>query len=272
MEQVKPGWKKSRHRGLQRSSLTKPGQVRVNVPPERLIYGLHAVTAALANPRRVIRHAYFTANAAAKLENLAASRAVAKSLVQPGDLDALLGGSAVHQGAVLYVEPLAQPTLDEFLDNLPAGCPAILVMLDQVTDPHNVGAVLRSACAFGIAAIIMQDRHSPPLSGVLAKAASGAVEHVAAITAVNLSRAIDRLKAHGFRCLGFDADAAHRFEGAAPEEKRLVFVFGAEDKGLRRLVRESCDAVYSIGTVGPIKSLNISNAAAIVFHASASSR
>ncbi len=145
-------------------------------------------------------------------------------------------------------------------------------MLDQVTDPHNVGAVLRSAAAFGVAALIVQDRHSPPLSGALAKAASGALEHVPVIATVNLARALERLKDRGFFCLGFDSEGAERFGKAAVADARAVFVFGAEDKGLRRLVREGCDAVYALSAPGPIRSLNISNAAAIVFYEAAQAR
>ncbi len=190
----------------------------------------------------------------------------------PPDLDALVGGGAVHQGAVLHVEPLAQPSLDEFLDGLPEEAPAALALLDQVTDPHNVGAVLRSAAAFGVAALIVQDRHSPPLSGTLAKAASGAIDHVPVIAVVNLSRALDRLKESGFFCLGFDSEGADRFTQSAAAGPRAVFLFGAEDKGLRRLIREGCDAVYTLSAPGSIKSLNISNAAAIVFYEAAKAR
>lgn len=239
------------------------------LPEERAIYGLHAAEAALANPGRKIRHAYLTENAAAKLGAAVAGQGIASTLLAPPDLDALLGRDAVHQGAVLDTDPLAQPGLDEFLDGLPEDEPAALAMLDQVTDPHNVGAVLRSAAAFGIAALIVQDRHSPPLTGTLAKAASGAVEHVPIISTVNLARALERLKEHGFECIGFDSDAEEQFSTVAAFAARAVFVFGAEDKGLRRLVREGCDALYALSAPGKIKSLNISNAAAIVFYEAA---
>ena len=239
------------------------------LPEARAVYGLHAAEAALANPKRKIRHAYLTENAAAKLGAAVAGRGIASSLLTPPELDALLGRDAVHQGAVLDAEPLAQPGLDEFLDGLPEGEPAALAMLDQVTDPHNVGAVLRSAAAFGIAALIVQDRHSPPLTGTLAKAASGAAEHVPIISTVNLARALERLKEHGFECIGFDSDAEEQFSTVDAVAARTVFVFGAEDKGLRRLVREGCDALYALSAPGKIKSLNISNAAAIVFYEAA---
>jgi 23S rRNA (guanosine2251-2'-O)-methyltransferase len=242
------------------------------LPSEQALFGLHAVEAALANPKRIVLRAYLTDNAASKLASLTARRKVTVTPMLPGDLDALAGGGAVHQGAVLHVEPLAQPGLDEFLDGLPEDAPAALAMLDQVTDPHNVGAVLRSAAAFGVAALIVQDRHSPPLSGTLAKAASGALEHVPVIATVNLSRALERIKDRGFFCLGFDSEGAQPFGKSAAAHARSIFVFGAEDKGLRRLVREGCDAIYALSAPGPIKSLNISNAAAIAFYEAAQAR
>jgi 23S rRNA (guanosine2251-2'-O)-methyltransferase len=239
------------------------------LPQDRIIFGVHAAEAALSNPNRVIRHAYLTGNAAARFASLIASRNIPATEILPQDFDALLGTGAVHQGAVLLCEPLAQPALSDFLDALPDGAPVRLAMLDQVTDPHNAGAVLRSAAAFGIAAVIVQDRHSPPLTGTLAKAASGALEHVPVITTVNLARALDRLKEHGFECFGFDSGAPFRFGAAATESPRIAFVFGAEDKGLRRLIREGCDRLYALPAPGKIKSLNISNAAAIVFYEAA---
>ncbi len=242
------------------------------LPQDRIIFGMHAAEAALANLKRTIRHAYLTENAAVKLGPLIAARGVPAETMHPQDFDALIGAGAVHQGAVLHAEPLAQPGLDDFLDALPEGAPAALAMLDQVTDPHNVGAVLRSAAAFGIAALIVQDRHSPPLTGALAKAASGAVEHVPVIATVNLARALDRLKDRGFECLGFDSDAAQGFGAEAASAPRAAFVFGAEDKGLRRLIREGCDRLFALSAPGQIKSLNISNAAAIVFYENAKAR
>ncbi len=243
-----------------------------SLPHERAIFGLHAAEAALLNPKREIRHAYATANAAAKLEPLVAARNIPVTALKPHEFDALTGPDAVHQGIVLDATPLTQPSLDEFLDALPEGAPAIVAMLDQVTDPHNVGAVLRSAAAFGIAGLIVQDRHSPPLTGTLAKAASGALEHVPVIATVNLARALERLKERDFICAGFDSEAAHTFSAEATAANRAAFVFGAEDKGLRRLIREGCDGLYALHVPGKMKSLNISNAAAIVFHEASKGR
>ncbi len=267
MERMKP-----RHRDFRNGRPASRKSAQAALPQERVIFGLHAAEAALLNPERTIRHAYVTENAAAKFGSLIAAKKVPAAILHPHDFDALVGAGAVHQGVVLDAEPLAQPGLDEFLDALPEGAPAALAMLDQVTDPHNVGAVLRSAAAFGIAALIVQDRHSPPLTGTLAKAASGALEHVPVIPTVNLARALERLKERDFICAGFDSEAAHAFGPEAAASPKAVFVFGAEDKGLRRLIREGCDALYALHAPGKIKSLNISNAAAIVFYEASKGR
>jgi 23S rRNA (guanosine2251-2'-O)-methyltransferase len=270
---MRPGQKtfrRSRPTRHEKVAKGRPGYAVL--PQESVIYGLHAVEAALQNPKRVIRHAYLTENAAAKLAPMISARGIVATVQSPQDFEGLVGASAVHQGAVLLAEPLRQPSLDEFLDELEDEAPAALAMLDQVTDPHNVGAVLRSAAAFGIAAVIVQDRHSPPLSGTLAKVASGAVEEVAVIATVNLARALERLKDHGFRCAGFDSEAQALFDARTEAAPRVTFVFGAEDRGLRRLIREGCDALYALFVPGKIKSLNISNAAAIVFHEAAKAR
>jgi 23S rRNA (guanosine2251-2'-O)-methyltransferase len=259
-----PERKPERHPAQSSSSLQR-------IPPSHAIFGMHAAEAALLNAKRNISHAYLTENGAARLGALIASRAIPATPSTPAALDALLGGDAVHQGIVLHVEPLTQPDLASFLESLPEGARSKVAILDQVTDPHNVGAVLRSAAAFGISALIVQARHSPPLSGTLAKAASGALEHVPVIETVNLARALDKLKEHDFYCIGFDSEAELLFGGEAVTSPRLAFVFGAEDKGIRRLVREACDGLYALSAPGQIKSLNVSNAAAIVFYEAAKS-
>ncbi len=274
MERMKSRHKDAPHRKPDARAQKPAGRrpQHAALPQDRIVFGMHAAEAALSNPKRKIVRAYLTENAAAKLGALAAARGVPADPIHTQDFDALLGPGTVHQGAVLHAEPLAQPGLDDFLDTLPDGAPAALAMLDQVTDPHNVGAVLRSAAAFGIAALIVQDRHSPPLTGTLAKAASGAIEHVPVIATVNLARALERLKDRGFMCIGFDSEAPHRFDAAAVSAERIALVFGAEDRGLRRLIREGCDKLYALSAPGKIKSLNISNAAAIVFYEAAKAR
>jgi 23S rRNA (guanosine2251-2'-O)-methyltransferase len=238
------------------------------LPAGRALYGVHAAEAALRNPKRVVGKVYLSANAGPQFRDLAAQRKVAVIEAAPHDLDAL-SGAGVHQGIVLLVEPLPQPHLTDVLAEIGGEATCRFAMLDQVTDPHNVGAVLRSAAAFGIAGVIVQSRHSPPQSATLAKAASGALEYVPLIETVNLSRALDELRDHGFACVGFDSDADSTLSAESLAVPRITLVFGAEDKGLRRLVRERCDTVLSIAANGPIRSLNISNAAAIAFHAAA---
>jgi 23S rRNA (guanosine2251-2'-O)-methyltransferase len=235
-------------------------------PDRVLLYGLHAVEAALANKSRAITRVRATENAARRLEATLRARGVEAEPATPRELDRLLGGDTVHQGVVLETEPLHPTELDAVR---PEG---ILIVLDQVTDPHNVGAVLRSAAAFGAAGLVLPERHSPPLSGALAKAASGALDLVPVILVKNLSRALTELGERGFTRVGLAEDAPHALE-KTPLPLPLALVFGAEGKGLRQLTREGCDALCRIGTKGPLASLNVSNAAAIALHwASAAAR
>jgi 23S rRNA (guanosine2251-2'-O)-methyltransferase len=188
--------------------------------------------------------------------------------VLPKDLDRRLGPDTVHQGALIETEPLPEPSLEALAEET-AGRP--LVVLDQVTDPHNVGAILRSAAVFGASALMMTRRHSPPLDGTLAKSASGALEHVPIALVQNLARAMAELKALGFTVIGLDGDAPEPLE-ALDWPERTALVLGAEGKGLRQLTRESCDRLCRIATDGPIASLNVSNAAAVALHAAAARR
>jgi 23S rRNA (guanosine2251-2'-O)-methyltransferase len=227
-----------------------------------LIFGFHAVEAALANPLRKITAALLTENAENRLAAAIAARAVPVERVHPRDLDRRLGADTVHQGALLEVEALREPSMNE-LARKAAGRP--LVVLDQVTDPHNVGAVLRSAAVFGCAGIVMTRRNSPPLSGVLAKSASGALELVPVATVQNLARGLADLKSAGFTIIGLDGEATDALETMVWPEK-VALVLGAEGRGLRQLTRETCDHLACIVTDGQIASLNVSNAAAIALH------
>ena len=233
-----------------------------------LIFGIHAVGAVLGNPRRSIRKLYLTDNAERRLQAALAGRQIARERVLPRDLERRLGADAVHQGALIEAEPLPEPSLGEMAAG--AGDRPLLV-LDQVTDPHNVGAVLRSAAVFGAGGLVMTRRHSPPLDGALAKSASGALEHVPVALVQNLARAIADLKALGVAVIGLDASAAESLEeGDWPEAAALVL--GAEGKGLRQLTRESCDRLARITADGRFASLNVSNAAAIALHWAAAHR
>jgi 23S rRNA (guanosine2251-2'-O)-methyltransferase len=236
------------------------------------LHGVHAVEAALANAKRTIRRLYLTENAERRLQATLAARGLPPGLaperVLPKDLDRRLGPDTVHQGALAEVEPLAEPSLAE-LAAAAAGRP--LLVLDQVTDPHNVGAILRSAAVFGAAGLVMTRRHSPPLDGTLAKSASGALEHVPVGLVQNLARSLAELKELGFTVVGLDGEAPERLEEAAAGE-RVALVLGAEGKGLRQLTRERCDRLVRIATDGPLASLNVSNAAAIALHWAAAAR
>ncbi len=230
-----------------------------HAPDRVFLYGLHAVEAALANKGRPITRLRATENAARRLEAALRARGVEAEPATPRELDRLLGADTVHQGVVLETGPLLPATLDTVK---PEG---ILIVLDQVTDPHNVGAVLRSAAAFGAAGVVLPERHSPPLSGALAKSASGALDLVPVILVKNLSRALTELGEQGFTRVGLAEDAPHTLE-QTPLPLPLALVFGAEGKGLRQLTRASCDALCRIDTKGPLASLNVSNAAAIALH------
>jgi 23S rRNA (guanosine2251-2'-O)-methyltransferase len=232
------------------------------------IFGIHAVEAVLNNRLRSIRKLYLTDNAERRLKAALTSRQIAHARVLPRDLEARLPAGAVHQGALVETEPLPEPALDELAgraDSRP------LLLLDQVTDPHNVGAVLRSAAVFGAGGLVMMRRHSPPLDGALAKSASGALEHVPVALVQNLARAIADLKALDVAVIGLDADATDRLEEIVwPAAAALVL--GAEGKGLRQLTRESCDRLARIAADGAFASLNVSNAAAIALHWAAARR
>jgi 23S rRNA (guanosine2251-2'-O)-methyltransferase len=182
--------------------------------------------------------------------------------VTPRDLDRLLGPDTVHQGAMLETEPLPEPEWSDLADTA-SGRP--LIVLDQVTDPHNVGAILRSSAVFGSSGLVMTRRHSPPLNGVLAKSASGALELVPVALVSNLSRALDELKSAGFTIVGLDGDAEQRIEDI-DWSRPTALVMGSEGKGLRELTRKTCDSLARITTDGPVASLNVSNAAAVALH------
>jgi len=227
------------------------------------IYGVHAARAVLANGERRILAVYATRNGLARLADNFAPLPNPPVEVSPDQLTRKLGREAVHQGILVEAAPLAPVGLDETLAGVSATNP--LVVLDQVTDPHNVGAVMRSAAVFGARAVIMTRRNSPPLDGVVAKAASGAVEHVPIVLVANLARALDDIGKAGIQRVGLESDTDVMLESAD-----LLFpcalVLGAEHKGLRRLTRENCDQLCRLMTRGAISSLNVSNAAAVALH------
>jgi 23S rRNA (guanosine2251-2'-O)-methyltransferase len=228
--------------------------------PNDLIYGFHPVTEALKNKRRRFVSLKASKNAADRIpEELAAAKLVPE-IVHPRELDKALGADAVHQGLLLEAKPLNQPRLDQIEKS------GVVVLLDQVTDPHNVGAILRTCAAFNVTALVATARHSPEASGVLLKSASGAYEHVPYVKVTNLARAMAELKDYGFRLIGLDSDAPELIASldATPP---IALVLGAEGKGLRQLTRETCDHFARLELSGAIRSLNVSNAAAVALYA-----
>ena len=230
-------------------------------PKRPRLWGRHAVAAALDNPQRSVVKAWATRDAA---ELMQFPKDVAVTLADVADLGRLVPNDAPHQGVVVEVEPLEDVWLDGLLHG--AGEHAVLLVLDQVTDPHNVGAILRSAAAFGAIGIVTQDRHSPPESGALAKAASGALERVPWARVVNLARALEEIGEAGFWRIGLAGDADSDLKDALGPQ-RVALVLGAEGPGLRPNTREHCDALARLPISDAIESLNVSNAAAVALYA-----
>jgi len=230
-------------------------------PNRPRLWGKHAVTAALDNPGRKVLRAWATRDTA---EYMQFPQDVALTLAEAPDLGRLVPNDAPHQGVVIEVEPLEEVWLDELLTGAPER--AILLVLDQVTDPHNVGAILRSVAAFGAIGIVTQDRHSPPESGVIAKAASGALERVPWARVVNLARALEEIGDAGFWRIGLTGEAEADLK-AALGPARVSLVLGAEGAGLRPNTREHCDALARLPISDAVESLNVSNAAAVSLYA-----
>ena len=232
---------------------------RDSLRPEDLsvLYGWHTVKAALENPDRKVRKFLATENAARRLteEGVTAS----PDIVRPAAIAERLSPDAVHQGLYLEADPLPSPDIADIAARAP------VLVLDQITDPHNVGAILRTAAGFDVAAIVTTARHSPEATGALAKAASGALEYVPIVTVQNLARAMAELKERGYLLVGLDSSGDAEL-GDVPLRAPLALVLGAEGKGLRQLTRESCDHLGRLELPGRIKSLNVSNAAALALY------
>lgn len=228
-----------------------------------ILYGWHTVTMALANPERQIRKLKLTENAARRLADENIETRVTPEIVRPQEIDRLLSPDAVHQGLLAEADPLPSPDIED-LDQ-----EGMVLVLDQITDPHNVGAILRSAAAFAVKAIVTTARHSPEATGVLAKAASGALELVPIVTVQNLARALTELNERGFQTVGLDSEGTEDLSDVTLREP-LALVLGAEGKGLRQLTRETCSVVARLDMPGAIKSLNVSNAAVLSLYVGAS--
>jgi 23S rRNA (guanosine2251-2'-O)-methyltransferase len=227
-----------------------------------VLYGWHTVTAALTNPDRRFRRLLATENALRRLADEGITPPIAPEVMRPEALAALLTPHAVHQGLIAEANPLPSPTIE----NLPAV--GIVLVLDQITDPHNVGAILRSAAAFAVAAVVTTARHSPESTGVLAKSASGALELVPIMVVQNLARALAALKVRGFLTVGLDSEAPDDL-AAITLRQPLALVLGAEGRGLRQLTGATCDRLARLELPGALKSLNVSNAAALALYIAA---
>src|SRR5262245_7291664 len=254
----KPG--KPHHRGRPQARRAPPvGERRPAGEGPAILYGWHTVKAALENPARRIRRLYATENAVRRLADDGVTLGVTPELVRPDVIAARLGPDAVHQGLLAEADPLPSPPLDELA---PEG---IVLVLDQITDPHNVGAILRTAAGFAVEAVVTTARHSPEATGVLAKSASGALEYVPIVTVQNLARALGELKERGYLVVGLDSTGDADL-GDVPLRAPLALALGAEGKGLRQLTRATCDHVARLDLPGRIKSLNVSNAAALALY------
>jgi 23S rRNA (guanosine2251-2'-O)-methyltransferase len=239
-----------------------PRPSRAKADADNFVWGRHPVLAALANPaRKGMGRLLATADRAAELERDKLAHGHRIEIIEAQALDRMLPPGAVHQGLAFKVQPLEGVALEDIAD--PAS--GVIVMLDQLTDPQNVGAIFRSALAFGARGIVVQDRHSPALAGALAKASAGATERLPCARVTNLSRALEKLADLGWRAVGLDGAAELTLDQAL-DAQPTVLVMGSEGDGVRRLVAEHCDVMARIPMPGGFESLNVSNAAAVALY------
>jgi 23S rRNA (guanosine2251-2'-O)-methyltransferase len=225
-----------------------------------VLYGWHPVAEALRNDKRAFHRLLATENSARRLREELERLPIEPELVRPDEINRLVEADAVHQGLYLEADPLPSPSLDTLSGT------RVVLALDQITDPHNVGAIVRTAAAFGVEAIITTARHSPAATGVLAKSASGGLEHVPFLVVRNLADAMIALGERGFQRIGLDSSGENEID-AMRLRRPVVLVLGSEGKGLRQRTRDCCDAIGRLDMPGAIKSLNVSNAAAIALYA-----
>ena len=232
------------------------------------LFGLHAVREAWNNPKRYVHALFVTENGLREFEPFlkTATKRPEPTVVSKEELDRAFPAGTVHQGIALSCQPLAEESIMDIIIRAENKPKSVILILDQVTDPHNVGAILRSACAFGADGLVLQSRHAPDMTGILAKIACGALEHTPIAYETNLSRAIEKLKEHHYTIIGLDEHAPKKF-GDLYAYDRVVMILGAEGPGMRRLIKEHCDVLVTLPTQPPIASLNVSNAAAIALYA-----
>lgn len=272
----KPSYDQKRNR--QKNKQKNQHKSAQSAPKPRLkvdLYGVHAVTEAWINPKRHIHDLYITEKvldgfdkALKKAQNLGLKRP-SPQIIDKGALDNAMPSGSVHQGIGINAQALDEIDIHDIIRAEEHKEKSVLIMLDQVTDPHNVGAIIRSSCVFGAAGMILQRKHAPEPTGVLAKTACGGVEHLPIAYETNLTRSIEALQEAGYFAIGLAEEGAAELQSLSSTSK-LVLVLGAEGDGLRRLVRGQCDSLVALPTAGPISSLNVSNAAAVALFAATS--
>lgn len=262
--------KERKTRALPHNILPKPKDYKDYKKPN--FYGLHAVREAWLNEERMVYALYMTHMARRHFDEIVLKaktmglRRPEPVLIDKVKLEKLLPNGAVHQGVALCCAPLEEMDVQDLIIRTHDKKRAVIALLDQVTDPHNVGAILRSASAFGLDGVLMQTKHAPALEGVLAKTACGAVDHIPVAYATNLSRALETLREAGFTALALD-ERGEREIGDVKAKGKLVLALGSEGSGLRPLIKDKCDILTRLPTQGVIASLNVSNAAAVAFFA-----
>lgn len=251
----------SRDKHEKSSRLGKPHLTKSDSRPDYWIYGYHSVTAAIRNPERKKFKLVATNLRAKKLQTDLPN--VSPEILDRKEIGKLLPYAAIHQGIALLVQPLKPQTLEHIIKG--ALAQAVVLVLDQVTDPHNIGSVLRNGAAFGANAVVLTTRNSTSGESTLAKAASGALEIIPLVRSTNLARALDQLKGANFWRIGLADNASERLD-SAPLTSRVALILGAEGRGLRRLTRKNCDMLVSLPTQSPIKSINVSSASATALY------
>jgi len=234
------------------------------------LWGVHAVREAWKNPDRKIHSLLVTEKSSGVVDEWSIDKNIKRpkgDIIERSVIQKRLPQGAVHQGLAVQCSPLEETFLSDIIIQSKSKDGILVVILDQVTDPHNVGAIMRSACAFGASAIIVQSRHAPESTGTLAKSACGATEHIPMIREVNLSRAIDSLKDNYFSVIGLDELGEDISEIKKIQNSKICLVMGAEGPGLRQKVKEHCTSLLRLPTGGPVPTLNVSNAAAVALYA-----
>ena len=255
------------HSNKQKNKRQQPHQPSLR--ETHIIYGIHASKAAFDNPKRHIKHTYITKEHPL-LSEIDYKKAIEKtphSFITKQEIDDLIGSEHnVHQNILLNVEPLNEKNLDEILHEKQTSETSFFILLDQVNDPHNIGAILRSACVFGADGVIVQDKHAPNINATICKIACGAAEKTPYIKETNLARSLETLKKAGYWCLGLDEWGEKTLRDAVQGSQKIVLVMGAEGPGLRPLIKKSCDELTRLKTATDFSSLNVSNASAIALY------